>query len=118
MAGPPCAFCRGPMPPRKGNGRPPAYCSSRCRKAAERERRREERRESERLAELARLAQLAAERQAAAVALVQVITEDPQGAVTALDRNCHRLRTWELEQLRQEIEASLRCARRRQVRSA
>jgi hypothetical protein len=31
-----CQACGGPLPPYQGRGRPPAYCSKRCRRRAER----------------------------------------------------------------------------------
>lgn len=113
--GPQCCGCRGPMPPAKAEGRPAKYCSDRCRKAAERERRAAERREAELLAHRAWLIERAAERQRAAIDLVRLITEDPSGAVSAIEHDCRPWTTEDLVRLHDAIAAS---RRRRQSQHA
>jgi hypothetical protein len=105
-----CPQCGGPMPEPKPTGRPAKVCSGRCRRTAERQRRAEERLEAERLAHRQYLIQLAAERQRAAVELVALITQDPQGAVSAIDQGCRSFATHELERLRHEIASGGRSA--------
>jgi hypothetical protein len=105
--GPRCSHCRGPKPPPKAEGRARKYCSDRCRKAAERERRADERREAEVLAHRAWLQERAAERQHAAIDLVALVTGDPSGAVAAIEHG----RAWtteDLVRLHDDIAASLR----------
>lgn len=103
-----CPVCRGPMPAPRRTGRPPKFCGDRCRKAAERERRAGERREAERQAHRAYLAQLAAERQRAAVELVTLMAEDPQATVSAIEHGVRSFTTYDLTRLCQEIAASRR----------
>jgi hypothetical protein len=102
------------MPPPKAEGRARKYCSDRCRKAAERERRAGERREAELLAHRAYLLERAAERQRAAIDLVTLITEDPNGAVSAIEHDCRSWPTGDLVLLHNDIASSRRHGRRAQ----
>jgi hypothetical protein len=106
------------MPEPKPTGRPAKVCSGRCRRTAERTRRAEERLEADRLAHREYLIRLAAERQQAAIELVRLITEDPQGAVTAIEQHCRSFETYELERLHREIAAGRRGAAARRSQSA
>jgi hypothetical protein len=102
------------MPPPKAEGRPAKYCSDRCRKAAERERRASERREAELLAHRAYLLERAAERQRAAIDLVALVTDDPSGAVAAIEHDCRSWTTEHLVRLHDDIAASRRHGRQTQ----
>jgi hypothetical protein len=99
------------MPPPKTEGRARKYCSDRCRKAAERERRAGERREAELLAHRAWLLERAAERQRAAIDLVTLITADPSGAVSAIEHDCRSWPTCDLIRLHSDIASSRRHGR-------
>ena len=103
-----CPQCRGPMPPPKAEGRARKYCDDRCRKAAERGRRARERREAQILAHRAWLMERAAERQRVAIDLVTLITEDPSGAVSAIEHDARSWTTDELARLRDDISSSRR----------
>jgi len=102
------------MPAPKVEGRARKYCDDRCRKAAERGRRARERREAEILAHRAWLMERAAERQRVAIDLVTLITEDPSGAVSAIEHDTRSWTTDELARLRDDISSS----RRRHSRTA